>query len=180
MSKLSLRNVKLSSFTRIGLIVVGVALVLWLALTLWPDGPTRSNAAKTDPTRCPECGLPLTKQAQLTGECPSCAMARGDSKSKKPQTKIAQDRVVPTFLIGLFVVLMGAHLFALYRRRPAAIEVVLYYHHCPKCGRKLRYRTHQVGQFARCPICRQLVRFPPLPDEPRKPWWQVWKKRQSV
>jgi DNA-directed RNA polymerase subunit RPC12/RpoP len=176
--KLSLKDLKLSAVTRWGMVATGAMLLVWLGLTLFASGDTRSGPATMDRGKCPSCGRPLSRQAQMSGECPYCAMEEG-GKSKRTQGKDAPGTTIPTVLISVLVVLAGVHLFSLYRRRPAAVEEALYYHNCHKCGRKLRYRERQVGNLARCPMCHQLLRFPPIPPRPR-PWWQLWKKKQRA
>jgi hypothetical protein len=177
-----LKNLQLSRVTRIGLIVVGGVLLIWLVLLLAGvfDSPRRVGEKMLDPNRCPHCNFPLSKYAKDKGECLFChGELPGSEKALSAQ---GHGKVVAVVLISLFGVLLSVNVVfavrALLRKRKPADEV----HHlrCRKCDCKIRYRPNQVGQFARCPKCRQFVRFPEPPQEPRRPWWRVWKKEQAV
>jgi hypothetical protein len=58
----------------------------------------------------------------------------------------------------------GAAVFlALRSRRP--VEEPLQHFKCPSCRRKLRYRRTQAGHKGMCPMCKQHLTFPTLPEK---------------
>ena len=171
--KLSLAKIELSSLTKYALIALGMGLALWLGLTLLSGDSKKTAAARTDKTRCADCGLPLSKSAQQTGECPYCAMKSGGKAKQSGGGSVASGRAVPITMIGLFVVMLGTHLYALYRKRPSAVEETLFHMNCRKCDRRVRYREKQVGVLARCPNCRALIRFPEIPEKAKGSWGVV-------
>jgi hypothetical protein len=180
--KSSLGRMQLSRFTRVGLVAVGVMLVGWVALKLVVSGSgTRTGPAKVDPTRCPNCGRPLPGYAQVTGECPYCQIEQGGGRKTKARgSAVTSSTTLPAVLGCAFVLLLALHVGLLLRSRVGrGGEEVCYFTNCRKCGRKLRYRDHQVGHLARCPLCRDLVRFPEPPGKAGGLWWKVkgWWKR---
>jgi uncharacterized paraquat-inducible protein A len=174
----SLKNLRLSRFSAIGLIVVGVALLLWLILTVSGvfDAPTKVGMKQKDAKRCPECNMPLTAVAKAKGECLFCHANLGTGEN----TSTLSGKTVAIVLASLFGVLLVVNTVffvrSQLRKRRGAEEPQV--HLCHKCTRKIRYRTHQAGQFARCPKCHSLIRFP-APPPPSRPWWQLWKKKQQ-
>jgi DNA-directed RNA polymerase subunit RPC12/RpoP len=162
-------TMKQSRLTRIGMVAVGVLLLAWIVLTLASGGETKTAPARSDGKTCPECGRPLPSSAQLEGVCPYCRMEKGPEAAKLDRGKksLATSPVIPVVLVCLFLVLLSIHLGVTVRGRLGkAVEEELYYYRCPKCGRKLRYRTSQVGRSSQCPICRRPLTFPRPPEEP--------------
>jgi DNA-directed RNA polymerase subunit RPC12/RpoP len=171
---------KLSRFTIIGMAAVGILLLVWAGLMLFSSsGSTKSGPAVTDINHCPVCGRMLPQAYIGTGECPYCkaAEAKGEKIVKKAQP-LTIPTVIPVALLGAFFILLTTHLVLIYRsrvaqRRPEAV----YYIHCSKCGRKLRYRDTQVGKVAACPLCRKPIIFPKPPQQQAVPWWKRgWPK----
>jgi DNA-directed RNA polymerase subunit RPC12/RpoP len=62
--------------------------------------------------------------------------------------------VVAALAVGVFVYLRG---------RPKMEEVYSHFR-CPKCRRRLRYHSRQVGRKAKCSNCGNDVIFPPLAE----------------
>ena len=179
--RLSLKELRLSRFTTGAMVVVGVAAVFWLGLLLSGalDSPKHlGERKKVDPNRCPHCDHALTPYARELGQCLFC---KGDLPGKESASSPRSTGIAVT-LVSLFLVLLAVNVAFLVRRmrgkKPQEEEV----HHlyCRKCGRKIRYRTGQAGQLARCPMCRQLVRFPEPPAPEKRPWWRGWKKQQPA
>lgn len=48
-----------------------------------------------------------------------------------------------------------------YWRRGSRIDDSFYHFRCPKCKRRLRYQTRQVGHKGKCSNCASEVIFPP-------------------
>ena len=181
--KVSLKNLSLSRWTRIGLIAVGGVLVLWLGLMVmgtFMEPPRKMGEQKLDPNRCPHCNMALSKFAKEKGECLFCKGAL--SGAQRAALTESRNKTIAYVLIGLFVVLLVTNAVFFFRARARAQkgDEDLYYFRCHKCERKIRYRTSQVGQFARCPQCRQMVRFPPPAEEMKRPWWRIWQKRKQA
>lgn len=59
-----------------------------------------------------------------------------------------------------------AHVVLLVRRIRRRVQPDDAVHHvkCPHCGRRLRYRSKQVGRAGMCPRCRQKLVFPPASE----------------
>jgi ribosomal protein L37AE/L43A len=165
---------KLSRITKLGMVVVGVGFLLWLVLTLWTSsGSTKSEAAAHDERHCSRCGRELPRAYWGTGQCPYCE-ASGRGASAPGAGKVSQ--TIPIVLVSLFVLLLGVHLFTVFRNRRVAVDEPSYPLFCPKCHRKLRYRHSQGGRLGQCPICKRPIAFP-KPPEVRRPWHvRVWKK----
>ncbi len=181
--KESLKGLSASRWTRITLTVMGVVMVLGLGafLTGVFDPPQRLGEKKVDPNRCPECNMALSRYARDKGECLFChANLPGKSRDLARQ---GQGKVLALILIVLcsLLLLVNAVFFFRGRARKRALDEELYHLRCRKCDRKIRYRTGQAGQFARCPQCRQMLRFPELARDNKRPWWRLWhKNRQAV
>jgi predicted RNA-binding Zn-ribbon protein involved in translation (DUF1610 family) len=62
------------------------------------------------------------------------------------------------------LVLVGVLAYWLMRRRGLRQEASAAYHHfrCPKCKRRLRFQSRQVGHKGECSNCGHPVTFPPL------------------
>jgi hypothetical protein len=170
--KLALKNVRLPRWTWIGMIVVGVALLVWLVLVLLGvfDPPTRVGEKKIDPNRCPACNAPLSPFAKEKGECLLChADLPGARKTAAQQVA---NKYVPAVLIGVFSILLVVNVALAVRAWARQNQPEVIYHmNCGKCGRKIRYRPKQIGQCAQCPLCRKWVRFAePPPEEPKGMW----------
>ena len=181
--KWTLKNLGFSRYTRIGLIVIAVALVVWLGLLVGGVfEPKKLGVKQVDPNRCPHCNHALTAYAKQTGECLFC---KGELPGKD-KGSVVGNRVVPGVLIGLFVVLLTINIVMFIRSRIRAPgEEFFYQTNCRKCGRKVRFRERQCGQIAKCPICRQLMRFPEAPEKPPGPWtrmkgWFSASRRKKV
>jgi predicted Zn-ribbon and HTH transcriptional regulator len=170
--KLSLKGLKVTGVTKIGLIALAVAFVLWLVLTYAFDAPTKL-AGKVDPNACPDCGNFLTQKERDRGECPYCkAKGKGGDLTKRDTTAKQASRVVPWVLIGGFVLLLAVHVgFVVKGWVGKGKDEVLYHLNCRKCDRKIRYRQGQIDHFAQCPRCRAWVRFPAPPAPKRKNLW---------
>jgi hypothetical protein len=171
--KVSLKNMKFSRLTWIGMILVGVVLLGWIvALTTGVfDPPKKVGEKQADPNRCPFCNHPLTKYAKEDGHCLYCKAELPGSE--KPS--VIGSKVIPGMLIGLFVVLLTTNIVLTIRsiRRNAKQEADYFVTHCRKCGRKVRFREQQCGQIVKCPTCRQLMRFPEAPEKPRGVWTRM-------
>jgi uncharacterized paraquat-inducible protein A len=171
--KLSLDNLLKSRWPLIALGVVGGALLIWLTLEMTGvfEPPKRiagpnEQEKKVDPNRCPQCNAPLSKYAREKGECLLCNAKLENEEDKSISKTVAW--VVPPVLIGVFSVLLvinlGLFTYKRVRQKNNGEEV---FHHitCRKCDRRIRYRDRQVNQFARCPLCKSIVRFPAPPLE---------------
>src|SRR5262249_8478112 len=134
----------------------------WVILTLTTSEEEKTGPAQVKEGYCPDCGRPLPKSAQVSGECPYCAIevSHGE-RPKRIRSSLATSPVIPIVLVCLFCVLLSIHLSLFVRARAGRTgEEVLYYYNCPKCNRKLRYRNHQIGRVSQCPICRRPLAFP--------------------
>lgn len=183
--KLPLKKVELSSVTKYSLIALGAGLVFWLGLSFFSGDPKKTAAVRTDKTRCADCGLPLSKSAQDSGECPYCAMKNGGKAKKTASGSGTPGRTIPIVMISLFVVLSVIHLFVLYRKRASVVEELVFNMNCRKCDRKVRYRERQVGALATCPGCRCMIRFPEAPEKAKGRWgivksWFVLSHKKKV
>lgn len=67
--------------------------------------------------------------------------------------------VVVLIVIGA-VVLVGVVVVLLLRRRKT-VDDSFYHFRCPKCRRRLRYQSRQVGRKGKCSNCAGEVIFPP-------------------
>ena len=160
---------KMTRITKIGMAALAVGLLAWVVLTLFTSGDTRTEAAKLDNGRCPECGQELPQAVkEFGGECPFCKL-NGKSVEvgrARAGTSIFRGPAIPTTLVVCFVLLVLVHAVFLVRQRAAANKEDEDYYlvNCRKCGRRLRYRERQVGQLAKCPMCRTVIMFPKLPE----------------
>jgi ssDNA-binding Zn-finger/Zn-ribbon topoisomerase 1 len=70
----------------------------------------------------------------------------------------------PTLIVILVVVLvlLGVGVFLFLRSRKP-VEEEYQNVNCPKCRRKLRYKTHQAGKPGACPRCGERFKFPGVP-----------------
>jgi predicted Zn-ribbon and HTH transcriptional regulator len=165
---------KMTRMTWIALGGLGVALVAWAAVALLSDVGTRTGPAVTDNTHCPECGRELPRTVRdAGGECPYCKMQGKSVTVGKGRggPSALRGPAVPLVFLGIVTALVLIHVAFLVRQRlRGRQEEVLYHTNCRKCMRKLRYRPRQIGQLARCPICRTLIRFPE-PEEAARPRW---------
>jgi Zn finger protein HypA/HybF involved in hydrogenase expression len=178
--KLSLKGVQFSGFTKISLGVTGLLLVVWFVVTLLTSTETRSGpAAKSQPGQasCPNCGRPLSQKAVMAGECPYCKIDNPEkAKLVKPgDYSVFRSPWIPGLLIGFFCVVLTVNVAFFVRRLKLGTkpEDNFYHVNCHKCTRKVRYRQKQIGQFARCPICKQLMRFPEPPEQPKRRWAMI-------
>src|SRR5262245_26413237 len=164
--KFSLKGVKPTRFTGIALIVLGALLLVWVVLTLATGmQSTRSGPAKIDPNHCPDCGREYSRQAMGTKECSYCKLLEqsGEAKPRRKAGSWGGGTTIPIVLVCSIVLIAVVHLtLAVRARLNKAVEEVLYYTNCRKCDRRLRYRERQAGHYARCPICKTVLRFPEL------------------
>lgn len=159
-----------SRLTQFGMAAVAILLLAWVVLTLASGKESQTGAAEIK-GRCPECGKPLPKSAQLAGECPFCRIEKGPKAAKLNRGKksLAQSPIIPIILVGVFIVLLAAHLGIIVRSRVTrSAGEALHHYHCPKCARKLRYRDSQIGKVSQCPICKRPLMFPAPPPPPPK------------
>jgi DNA-directed RNA polymerase subunit RPC12/RpoP len=149
------------------MILAGVVLLAWCGLKFYTSRQeTKTKSAITDSGRCPDCGTPLPKTAQISGECPTCTMRLGAEGAKAARDRrqgksVLTSATIPITLITVEVLLVATHLFVILRRRVGkGREEPTYFYICPKCGRKLRYRQRQIGHGGKCPLCRRVFLFP--------------------
>jgi hypothetical protein len=149
---------KLSGLTKIGLGMLGGALIVWLVLTLGFSQTTqRTSGIAVDDKHCPDCGMPLPRGGQAR-ECPYCFLANREKGGKAGKSS---SPAVPIVIVSLIVVLVGANIFVNVRARWKAKEDDIYYvFQCAKCGRKIRYREAQFSKPALCPLCKRPFIFP--------------------
>lgn len=182
--KLAFKGVELSKFTKISLGATGVLGLAWLALTLFTgEEPKKSAAARVDPSQCPDCGRPLTREAKTTGVCPFCKMEDPTMQKKKARTAGStggiNSRSVAVGIVSAFVLLLVANVAVIVRAKLAKKpDDSLYYMNCRKCDRRVRYRERQAGVLARCPNCLALIKFPELPV--KKSRWSVVKSWLTI
>jgi DNA-directed RNA polymerase subunit RPC12/RpoP len=178
--KFSLKDTRIRRASLIALLVLGVLLLVWGGLMLAGvfDSPKKLGETKVDANRCPHCNLPLSKVAKEKGECLFC---HGDLPTKQRGVgEHPASKAVIGGLIGAFAILATINLVFFVRSWKGKDPEEAFYHlNCKKCTRKVRYRQRQIGQFARCPICRQLIRFPEPPEQPKGTWGKLkdWLKR---
>ena len=152
---------------------IAVLLAVWCAVELMGP-PKKVGPAKADPNACPECGGQLTKG----GDCVSCMRELGADEYRARKKARAEappgGNAIPFVLAGLLFVLIATHFGLLvYRRSRQNKEEILYYYHCPKCHRKLRYRDTQIGKSSQCPLCKRPFIFPPPePEPPKEPFFR--------
>src|SRR5258708_7072382 len=151
-----------SNLTKFGMAALGVLLMTWVILRLTTAEETKTGPAQVKEGYCPDCNRPLPRSAQVSGECPYCAVEQqSEGKPKRRSPSLATSPVIPIVLVSAFGVLLSIHLGLFMRGRLGKMgEAILYYYRCLECGRKLRYRPAQVGRVSQCPICRRPLRFP--------------------
>lgn len=117
-----------------------------------------------DETRCPDCGRELPDQAQVTGECPYCKLAKDSGGSGKKKTKRNWGLHFSPVAIGIIAFPVAAGcllLFLRYRRnRVYYVDEEFGYFRCPYCKRRLRFALSKAGQKGRCPLCKRHLFFP--------------------
>jgi hypothetical protein len=181
--KVSLKNIKFSRLTWIGMILVGIVAAGWLVILMTGVlEPKRIGEKQVDPNRCPHCNHPLTRYVKESGTCLYC---KGDlpGKEKGPGTG---SKAIAVSLVSLFVVLLVTNVAMLIRSlKRAKVEEEYFVTNCKKCSRKVRFRESQCGQIAKCPTCKQLMRFPEAPEKPRGVWtrmtgWLIPRSRKKV
>src|SRR5262249_54186209 len=139
--KFSLKNINLTGWTRIGLSVIGVALLVWLVLfqTGLFDPPQTVGEKKTDPNRCPHCNMPLSSHAKQKGECLFCkGVLPGGDKWSSGKAGGQGFAIVLLTLFCVLVIVNGVFLVRALARKKKLDEDV-YHMHCHKCDRKVRY-----------------------------------------
>jgi hypothetical protein len=73
--------------------------------------------------------------------------------------------MILAIVIVVIVLVAGAvGLFVAARARRPKEEPVQHFK-CPSCRRKLRYRQTQAGHKGMCPLCKQHLTFPTVPDK---------------
>ncbi len=172
---------KLTRNVKYGIASVGFLILLIVGLTIYTVTRDTKSKAIVDPTVCEYCGMKLGK----SGECSKCIAELGlDKYRAKRESKKGYNNPLPaTVIVSLLVVLVIVHVglivHAYYHRKKADV----YYHvRCPKCGRKLRYRSTQVNHVGRCPLCQKLIRFPQPQEKPKPSKWQEisWRKIRQI
>jgi hypothetical protein len=162
-----------SRLTKIGLAVLAVVMVVWLVLTLYASGgKSKTASAAVDDKHCPKCGMPLPRGGTAK-ECPYCFLENQQSGGKGAKLARGSGIVVPIVVISLIVLLVGANVFVKLRARWKEQRDENYYiHECRKCSRKIRFRVHQFGTAALCPLCKRPFIFPKL-DVDRSRWLRM-------
>lgn len=172
---------KLSRNAKYGLGGLGFVLFLVICLAIYAAGHETKTGAIVDPTVCEFCGTKLSK----SGECPKCIGELGLDKyrAKRESKKGYNNPLIATIIVSTLAILVIVHLglivHAYYRRKKADVH---YHVHCPKCGRKLRYRSTQVNHMGRCPLCQKSLRFPQPREMPKQNKWREfsWKKIRQI
>jgi len=174
---------KTSWITRAGLILLGVLILVWGVLALCTrSAPEKSGPAGVDDRHCANCGRELPAGARTARECPFCQLENGGkaASADRAASSFASSPAVPITLVSLFCLLLGVHAFLFLRTRVAAKpKEVVHYFRCPRCVRKLRYRSHQAGRAAVCPLCRGPVLFPRSQDQPVSRWTR-WRRLVTI
>jgi hypothetical protein len=160
-----------SRWTIIGIGAISLMLAAWVGLYFFSanaDSNTRTQGAVTDPTKCPICGRPLSKQSR--GDI--CSACKAEGRTLPGQKSLLGGATVPVALISMMVILAGIHLgrFFWKHRQENKAEVVCYIE-CPKCHRRLRYREAQIGKPGKCPLCGRPMIFPVPEYEPKPSAW---------
>jgi len=169
---------KLTPLTKIGLAVLGGALVIWLVVTLAFGSATKRTAAiATDDRHCPTCGRELPRGGEAR-ECPYCYLENLQSGGKKGGSLRARgpSATVPIVLVSLIVLLLGANVFVNVRARLKERKDETYFvYQCVRCSRRIRYRQSQFGRPALCPLCKRPFVFP-RPVDPHLSRWLKMKR----
>jgi len=150
------------------LLMAGGILLIVLGLALIPVLSTEDKtAAVKNDTICPDCGKPLPKSAQVSGECPYCKTLKvmeGKDKQTKESGSSWNGTDYFIVLMILFLVLGGGFLIvkstpnvSFFRSRYAIPKYIC---KCPNCKRKIRYSFLQAGKDALCPSCEHVVPLP--------------------
>jgi uncharacterized paraquat-inducible protein A len=162
---------KLSRYTMLGMVGVGILLIVWIGLMLFSGSSQKKiGPAKEDLTHCPDCGMLLNK----AGECPKCMAEEGVEayRAKRANKGAATNPTIAFVLAAIFVVLVAVHAAVVLRGWSVrGKDEDLYYIHCRKCGRKLRFRERQIGHIGRCPLCQTPIRFPHPEEEGKGNHW---------
>jgi DNA-directed RNA polymerase subunit RPC12/RpoP len=168
---------KLSRFTKITLAVAGVLFLVWLGLVLFVENAsTKTGPAFVDDQVCPNCGKPLPKGALQSNQCPNCLLQYGPEAAKIKKDSATNSRVIPSILIAGVVILLALNIgVSLRNRLKQQKDEIQFHYHCPKCHRKLRYREHQIGRFAQCPLCERPIVFP-KPANMRETRWTQFRR----
>jgi hypothetical protein len=128
------------------------------------DGPVK------DETHCPDCGRELPDQAQATGECPYCKLAKlspQPGKKKKIGNGGLAFSPLAAFFIALPIVTACLILCIRFRRnRVFYVDHEFAYFPCPYCKRRLRFPVIRAGQKGMCPRCRRPLYFPQATAKP--------------
>jgi len=171
---------KFSRLTKIGLVVLGGALLVWLVITLAFSSTTKRTASvATDDKHCPICGRELPRGGAAR-ECPYCYLEYKQSGGTKGSLGVkGTGTTVPIVLVSLIVLLLGANIFVNVRARLKERKDETYYvFQCPKCARRIRYRAAQFRKPALCPLCKRPFVFPGLAEPRLNPWLRMkrWLK----
>jgi hypothetical protein len=122
----------------------------------------------------------------MSGVCPYCTINNGGVPKKKVESGVLTSPIIPIVLGSIFGILATINVVVIVRSRMNANPEEVFYHiNCRKCDRKVRYRDRQINQFARCPACKTLMRFPEPPPQPTrwqrvKSWLTPQKKKKTV
>jgi hypothetical protein len=168
-------GMKTSRITKIGMAVVGTALLGWLVLVLFVGGQAEKLKTEKpeDPNHCRFCGRELPVAYRDTGKCPYCELA-GKADPFKAATQAAPrvSPIIPIVLVSIFCVLLAIHVTLAIRKRWSTDKDEVYYLiACQKCSRRLRYRESQIGKLGLCPLCKKPLIFPKPEDEEMEGGW---------
>jgi uncharacterized CHY-type Zn-finger protein len=166
---------KTSRITKIGMAVVGTALLGWLVLVLFVQGQGEKikSDAPVDPNRCAFCGRELPVAYRDTGKCPYCELdGKADPAKAARQAAPRVSPIIPIVLVSIFCLLLAIHVtLAIRARWKTAKDEVYYLIACEKCSRRLRYRQSQIGKLGLCPLCKKPLIFPKPEDEEMEGGW---------
>jgi hypothetical protein len=176
---------KISKAQKYSLGGIGLVLLATVALLIFSASGEKKTGPVADPTVCEYCGNKLNK----SGECPKCIAEMGlkPYQAKRESKNWYNSPVVAYTIISLLALLVVIHLgLTLWkwfqRKRESTLNLTL---RCFKCGRKLRYRSSQIGHMGKCPLCLTPMRFPEPIDMPRPTLWARvrsinWKKIREI
>jgi hypothetical protein len=168
---------KTSRITKIGMAVVGSALLGWLVLVLFMQsgGEKIKSDAAADPNRCPHCNRELPAAYRDTGKCPFCEVeGKADPAKAASQAKPRVSPIIPIVLASTFCLLLAINVAVAIRTRwKTAKDEVYYLITCEKCSRRMRYRESQIGKLGLCPLCKKPLLFPKPEEEIEASWSRV-------
>lgn len=172
---------KLTRNVKYGIASVGFLLILIFGLTIYSATRDTKTKAIVDPTVCEYCGAKLSKG----GECSKCISEQGleQYRAKRESKKGYNNPLLAAIIVSLLAVLVLVHVGLIVHAYFHRKKTDVYYHvRCPKCGRKLRYRSTQVDRLGRCPLCQKSIRFPQPPEMSKPSKWREisWQKIRQI